>query len=203
METEGPPSSGVIAEAVTQTTKPQCVQNVLCVRGAHFDRTLCKCVPDATGGCISREDGPCGGFTQNPCRCAPGLTCVANKIPDVPGTCEPARCCPASFDMYSCEEENGGTGSNCHNPALACPSSSICGKGGCDFEVSGRCPVCDPSVCPTGEVFSRDLCQCVGCVTAADCTGPLPQLCEVCPDGSTGCAHWSCVANACDVETCN
>jgi hypothetical protein len=138
-----------------------CIQNVLCIRGDHFDRTLCKCVPDAdAGACISQEDGPCGGFIQNACQCAAGLVCVPNRIPDLPGTCEPARCCPLGWDMYACTEENGSGGFNCHNPLLACPSSLSCG-GGCDFQVQGQCPVCDPIRCPAGETFDRTLCQCV------------------------------------------
>jgi len=151
--------------------------------------------------CISQEDGPCGGFTQNPCTCAPGLKCVPNRIPDIPGTCEPARCCPAGWDMYSCREENGGTGLNCHNPRLACPSSLICGVG-CDFEVTGVCPVCDPVVCPQGQTWDSALCKCVGCVTAADCTGPLPALCEVCTNGQEACAHWACIAGVCEIAIC-
>ncbi|HYQ01138.1 MAG TPA: hypothetical protein VER96_20850 [Polyangiaceae bacterium] len=201
-EPQGSSGTAVTDEAVTAKTKPHCVQNVLCIRGSHFDTTLCKCVPNPPSQCISKEDGPCGGFTLHPCQCAAGLTCVLNINPDLPGTCEPARCCPANWNMYDCKEENGGTGHNCHNPALGCPSSLTCGDG-CDFEVSSQCPVCDPIVCPAHEVFSRELCKCVSCVTAADCTGPLPQLCRVCADGSTACAHWSCVANACEVATCN
>jgi len=193
---------GVTNEAVASSAKRICIQNVLCVLGSHFDTTLCKCVPNPPDICISKEDGPCGGFTQHPCRCAPGLTCVPSKIPDAPGTCEPARCCPVGWNMYRCNEENGGTGFNCHNPALGCASSLTCGAG-CDLEVSGRCPVCDPIKCPAGEVFSRELCKCVGCVTAADCKGLLPQFCQVCADGSTGCAHFSCVANSCEIATCN
>jgi hypothetical protein len=30
----------------------------------------------------------CGGFTRNPKGCAAGLECIANRIPDVPGTCQ-------------------------------------------------------------------------------------------------------------------
>jgi hypothetical protein len=177
-----------------------CVQNVLCIKGTHWDPTKCKCVPDV---CVSSEGGPCGGFTQNPCQCSAGLECVPNRIPDVPGTCEPARCCPVAWNMYACTEANGSSGLNCHNPQLACPSSSECG-GGCDFEVKGRCPVCDPIRCPEGQVFDQTLCKCVmsGCVTAADCRGPLPQLCRVCSDGSTACARWTCVSGQCEVATC-
>jgi hypothetical protein len=181
-----------------------CVDNVLCIVGDHWDPTLCKCVPDADAGvCISSEDGPCGGFTTHPCTCAPGLTCVPNRIPDIPGTCQPARCCPASWDMYSCKEENGSAGLNCHNPLLGCASSLTCG-GGCDFEVTGRCPVCDPLVCPAGETWNPVVCKCEppACATAADCTGPLPDLCMQCPSGGTGCAHWTCVAGTCEVAYC-
>ena len=177
-----------------------CVDNVLCIMGDHWDPTLCKCAPNA---CVSQEDGPCGGFTQNPCSCAAGLVCVPNAIPDVPGTCESQRCCPVRWNMYSCQEENGTAGLNCHNPKLGCASSLTCG-GGCDFQVTGRCPVCDPVVCPSGQSFDTTLCKCVapGCKTAADCTGPLPQLCEVCPEGGSGCAHFACVAGQCQIAFC-
>ena len=179
---------------------PNCVQNVLCIQGTHWDPIRCQCVPDQ---CISNAGGPCGGFTQNPCQCAAGLVCTPNPIPDIPGTCEPRSCCPAGWDMYKCKEPSGAVGLNCHNPQLDCPSSQVCG-GGCDFEVSGRCPVCDPMRCPTGQTFDPVLCKCVKnqCVTAADCTGPLPQFCEICADGSTACAHWSCVAGQCSVNAC-
>jgi hypothetical protein len=63
--------------------------------------------------------------------------CVPNHIPDIPGKCEPARCCPVGWDMYTCHDANGA-GLNCHNPKMGCLSSPICG-GGCDFEVFGRC----------------------------------------------------------------
>jgi hypothetical protein len=34
------------------------------------------------------------------------------------------------------------------------------------------------------------------------CTGPLPQLCQVCSDGTTACAHWVNDHGKCTVETC-
>jgi hypothetical protein len=189
------------SEALAVAAARVCVQNVLCIQGDAWDPVRCRCVPNVPKQCVSQEDGPCGGFTQNPCICASELRCVPNRIPDIPGTCEPARCCPASWTMYSCQEENGGTGFNCHNPLMGCPSSLTCGVG-CDMEVTGRCPVCDPIVCPAGQVFDTTLCRCVGCVTAADCKGALPQLCEVCADGTTSCAHFECVAGACQVAIC-
>jgi len=177
-----------------------CVENVLCIQGDHWDRVQCKCVPNA---CVSGEDGPCGGFSQKPCTCAAGLVCKPNRIPDIPGTCEPQRCCPAGWSMYACQEENGSSGFNCHNPKLGCASSDVCGAG-CDLEVSGRCPVCDPIPCPAGQVFDRTACKCVaaGCASVSDCSGPVPQLCEVCSNGTTACAHWACVTGQCQVAIC-
>lgn len=42
-----------------------------------------------------------------------------------------------------------------------------------------------------------------GCAMDSDCSGILPQFCRVCDDGTTSCAHWSCVTNACQIATCN
>ena len=41
------------------------------------------------------------------------------------------------------------------------------------------------------------------CAADTDCSGILPQFCRQCSDGSTSCAHWSCVENACQIATCN
>jgi hypothetical protein len=185
---------------VAQQAAKTCVQNVLCIQGDHWDSTLCMCVPNT---CISADDGPCGGFTSNPCTCGDGLVCVPNPIPDIPGTCEVDRCCPIGWDMYQCNEENGSKGYNCHNPALGCPSSLACG-GGCDIEVTHRCQaVCDPIVCPAGETWDPTRCACIQpCSTAADCTGPLPGVCKICANGTTGCAHFACLDNACEVVYC-
>src|SRR5260221_8712101 len=86
----GPESVGSVSEAVRASDGGACIQTVLCIRGTHFDGTLCRCVPDdpGPGQCISQEDGPCGGFTTHPCQCAKGLHCVLNRIPDLPGVCE-------------------------------------------------------------------------------------------------------------------
>jgi hypothetical protein len=47
-------------------------------------------------------------------------------------------CCPATWQLSSCTYPDGGTGQQCHNPALGCASSTMCGQG-CDTIVSGRC----------------------------------------------------------------
>lgn len=40
------------------------------------------------------------------------------------------------------------------------------------------------------------------CNTASDCNGALPLVCELCPDGGTGCGQFSCVNNQCVVTYC-
>ena len=104
---------------------PQCVQNVLCIKGDHWDRQLCKCVPDA---CVSQEGGPCGGFVAHPCTCAPGLECVSSGIPDVGGTCKASGGCATASDCKGplpqlCEKCQDGTSVCAH---------WICAAGRCE-----------------------------------------------------------------------
>ncbi len=71
-------------------------------------------------------------------------------------------------------------------------------------DIPGVCAVCDPIRCPAGEHWDRSSCSCVaGCLTASDCHGALPALCRVCADGTDGCAHFECVAGACEIAYCN
>ena len=37
------------------------------------------------------------------------------------------------------------------------------------------------------------------CVTAADCHGMLPHLCQACADGGTECSRWACESGVCMV----
>jgi hypothetical protein len=129
---------------------PVCVDNVLCIRGDHFDTTLCKCVPDA-------DAGPA---------CVDNVLCIRGD----------------HFDTTLCK---------------------------CVPDVDAG-PVCiDNVLCIRGDHFDTTLCKCVPdkvagtqCSTAADCKGALPALCEQCANGSTACAHFECVAGACQTVIC-
>jgi hypothetical protein len=85
-------------------------------------------------------------------------------------------CCPTDWTMYGCTFPDGGTALACHNPALGCASSNVCGLG-CDSIVFGRCE--DASV-------SR---------TDAGCIGPPPTNgCNTCLcEGTT----WICGTTQC------
>jgi hypothetical protein len=37
---------------------------------------------------------------------------------------------------------------------------------------------------------------------AVNCTGPLPQICELCPDHTRACAHWGIKDGQCAIEIC-
>jgi hypothetical protein len=70
-------------------------------------------------------------------------------------------------------------------------------------------PTCiDNVLCIQGDHFDTTLCGCVpdtspgSCNSATDCTGALPALCQLCPDGGNGCAHFTCVASQCQVAYC-
>ena len=47
-------------------------------------------------------------------------------------------CCPSGYEMYTCTYPGGGAGYACHNPALGCASSTVCGQG-CDTAHAGVC----------------------------------------------------------------
>jgi hypothetical protein len=57
-------------------------------------------------------------------------------------------------------------------------------------------PAGDPATDPAAVAESSDD------LTASKCKGMLPQMCQVCGDGSTACAHWVVKNKKCAVETC-
>jgi len=69
-------------------------------------------------------------------------------------------CCPLGFDLYACQEPDGGAGIACHNPAMGCASSQTCGQG-CDPQVSGRCACVQTELCIQGDHFDTTVCKCV------------------------------------------
>jgi hypothetical protein len=157
--------------------------------------------------------------SPEPCGCP---RCPPNPDAGVASPDAGLACCPIGFSLYDCKEPNGGAGLACHNPALGCASSLTCGQG-CDPQVSGRCvpdqdagakPLVDAAcvdniLCIKGDHFDSTLCKCVpntsttNCSKASDCTGGLPALCEICANGSAGCAHFTCVAGQCQVAYCS
>jgi hypothetical protein len=95
--------------------------------------------------------------------------------------------------MYDCNFQDGGRGLACHNPALGCASSFVCGES-CDPVVTGRCgppmykwyATCGYPVCRTdvdaGSEDAGPACPAVGspCDTIGDkCGTPTQANCGV------------------------
>jgi hypothetical protein len=156
-----------------------CIQNALCVRGAHFDSapSVCACVPDPT---------------QDPCaavRCKAGTHCEAQGdqascVSDAPfcGGIAGIRC--------------PGAGACADNPNDACDPD----HGGADC--GGLCQCLSQGMCASGLVWddSPSVCACVP--TQNPCAATLCQAgtrCEV-HDGSAVCV--SNGALACGPNTC-
>ncbi len=109
----------------------------------------------AIGSCFAATQVRCNAYSPG-CACdGSEVNAICNGLPNgyapAPllhaGVCldsgasdggDGGRCCPASWDLYSCTYPDGGAGMACHNPALGCASSLTCGQG-CDGVVSGRC----------------------------------------------------------------
>jgi hypothetical protein len=53
------------------------------------------------------------------------------------------------------------------------------------------------------EVGSTSADDTQGCDRASDCSGFLPQSVEVCADGKSASAKWSCESHTCQIKYCN
>jgi len=53
-----------------------------------------------------------------------------------------------------------------------------------------------------GSIGSSENAVTSSCKTASDCHGALPDLCEVCSGGGSGCAHWECESGKCEIGYC-
>ncbi len=78
----------------------------------------------------SGAGGPCGGFTQFPKQCLPGLVCVNAQVPDAPGTC-------ANPDAGMCKV-NGDS----------CSTGGDCCSGNCILRGGNPGFCCEPGGCP-------------------------------------------------------
>ena len=143
--------------------------------------------PDAQAGgpaCTrvvpTTDAGSCPVMPPNGILC--DLTEVASGLCGAPG-------CPSNA-CHGCSSEAGG----------AC----FCGYGGNSVEVCF--PLCESS-CDPGQPPQNSCLALGSCVTAADCQGALPHICQNCPlspqgEASDGCAHWVCNAGQCEVGYC-
>ncbi len=140
--------------------------------------------------------GGAGFACHNPALgCASSQTCGQGCDPQVSGRCPCVQ--------------SGACLSGYHpDPALCqCVPNQDAGT----VSTGDASPACiDNVLCIQGDHFDTTLCACVpdtsptapACSIAADCTGALPALCQLCADGEAGCAHFTCVAGQCQVAYC-
>jgi Cys-rich repeat protein len=163
---QGCPSSATCGEGCDRevTGRCQCIQTVLCIRGDHFDRDLCKCVPDQDAGPVCVQNVLCvrgDHFDRDLCKCVPdapqalfcasdadcpaGEVCQGRSPIDCPpnALCVPARTCVVpDAGTNSCT-----TAADCKGvlPAL-CQQCSDGSPKCAHFECSaGHCEV---AICP-------------------------------------------------------
>ena len=162
--------------------------------------------------------------------CGSSSTTTASSASSSSGgstTCDPSTqpaACPGGV-ASQCE---GGTWVCC-DPALGCNGTSSTGGSTGGTGSSGTCdPSTQPAACPGGVASQCEsgtwvCCDpalgCGGstttggstggtgggngtCGQASDCTGILPQTCEICADGNQDCDHWDCVSSACQISIC-
>lgn len=133
---------------------------------------------------------------------------------------DPALCCrtdpsmPSVIDCFSqaiplpppAPVGDAGTG-----PA-PCIDNGVSHADSTTWKCSDGCNTCN---CRNGQVLSTTIACLVDagasppandaaaeCALATDCKGALPALCQVCSNGSSGCAHFTCNAGVCAIAYC-
>lgn len=106
--------SPFFAGAKCSDLPPLCARDADCQAGSWCRRLH----PDTAGRCVpfADEDGPCGGFSRESERCAPGLVCVIDdpEVPDLGGTCR-RSCAPLPRNQvawWPFDESSGPTASD-------------------------------------------------------------------------------------------
>ena len=146
-------------------------------------------------GC-TEPDGGAGFACHNPALgCASSLTCGQGCDPQVSGRCQCVQTGACILGYH--------------------PDPTLCQcvpdrDAGAVPPVDAQPACVDNVLCIKGDHFDTTLCKCVpdaspttpSCSNATDCTGGLPALCQLCANGSYGCAHFMCVAGQCKVAYC-
>ncbi|HXQ21287.1 MAG TPA: Ig-like domain-containing protein, partial [Candidatus Acidoferrales bacterium] len=89
----------------------------------------------------TRSATPAAVCTPPPCPNGGTLVCPKGGQPIGTAGNGGLGCCPLGWFLYGCTFPDGGTGFACHDPALGCASSEVCGQG-CDPVVTGACDEC-------------------------------------------------------------
>jgi hypothetical protein len=97
-----------------------------------FDGTNLQVRPEGSSAWVAMKKvggvvgDSCGGFVFKPQACAPGLECIAGRIPDVPGTCQDPGANPCVAAGGKCVALVPGS---CDNGAVGDARQYSCGGG--------------------------------------------------------------------------
>jgi len=152
---------------------------------------------------------PCEGALPDVCElCADGKEECAHWVRE-DGKCEVQICPPATatppITVTSppstapghpiCDPDGRSPGEGCHWDEIAC-------KWLCATTASTGTATGPSTGSSTGTATSQIVIHGGGGSATAACTGPLPDLCELCTDGSDGCAHWVVEDGKCEIQYC-
>ncbi len=189
---------------------PECVTNA--TGSCAWTVTTCPPQPGAGGTTGAGGTAGVGGTT--------GVTCIYNGVNYPTGTIPANTCCICGSDgSVSCANNtacgNKGTGGSTGvggSTSVTCVYNNANYAVGASFKSSDGCNSC---TCTSNGIACTELACAAGgsssvggatgtsgCVTAADCKGALPALCEQCTDGSSGCAHYVCNSGSCEIAYC-
>jgi hypothetical protein len=105
-----------------------------------------------------------------------------------------------SDDASIPEDAAGGASSSGVSSSGSSGASSGTGSGGSSGTSNGSSSGGNAS--SSGASGGGGSSGATGCQTAADCHGALPQICQVCSNGSNGCAHFECTGGVCTIAYC-
>ncbi len=147
---------------------------------SHADGTTWKC-SDGCNDCACQNGQisstllacPVDAGSPPPANDAGPSPCVDNGVSHANGT------------SWTCSNDACG-GCFCENGAIGHTTIACALDGG-----SGSADAAPPPPVDAAE-----------CAVATDCKGALPQVCQLCTNGSNGCAHFACNAGVCEIVTC-
>jgi len=204
-------------------------ENVTYAPGASFKSTdgcnTCSCTSSGEVGCTllfcSATGGSSGvgGSTGSTCTCsgpepeAPTVKCWDGSTAGptcathTDGTCNwTVTTCPIQPGVGGSTGAGGSTSVTCLYNGVNYPAGTIPANTCCTCSADGSIACANNTACNNqgtgGSSGVGGATGTSGCVTAADCKGALPALCELCTDGSDGCAHFTCKSGSCEIAYC-
>ena len=229
--TDNDAGAGGADQGVGGSTGVTCLyNNVNYEKGASFKSTdgcnNCSCSANGLVACTAMACLATGGSSG--VGGSTGVTCLYNNVNYTVGSsfkssdgCNTCSCTSSgqvACTAMACLASGGSSGVGgstsacvCTGPAPGAPTI-LCWDGStggpvCATSSAGTCSwqirSCPPNPGAGGTTGAGGATGTSSCVTAADCKGALPALCEQCTNGGSGCAHFVCNSGSCEIAYCD